>query len=300
MNNPAHPFVSVIIPVFHDWQNLQRCLDALRRQTYPPHLFEIIVVNNDPADHIPGEIAAYKNIVCAEELAPSSYAARNKGLSISKGEILAFTDADCLPSATWMEKGVDNLLRDPSIGLVAGKIDFIFSKSHPPTISECYSSIMMMRQDFFLTKLHFSSTANLFTFKHVIEKVGAFNAALKSAGDREWGERVFLNGYKQIYADSARVLHPACTFSQLHSRFRRLAGGKYFLFITSPHAYKKWLEKFPRIIALLFEEIATLYRADISKREKKRFQLIALHLLMKGVMLWEGLRLLLGAKPRRE
>ena len=65
-----------------------------------------------------------------------------------------------------------------------------------------------------LEKYQFAMTANLFTFKSVIDKIGNFDSSLKSGGDREWGQRVFAAGYKQVYAEDARVAHPA-----RHSRF---------------------------------------------------------------------------------
>lgn len=47
------PFVSVIIPTYHDWDRLKKCIEALKIQTYPSDLFEVIIVNNDPADKAP-------------------------------------------------------------------------------------------------------------------------------------------------------------------------------------------------------------------------------------------------------
>ena len=44
----ATPFVSVIIPTYHDWDRLKLCLKALEQQRYPTDRFEVLVVNNDP------------------------------------------------------------------------------------------------------------------------------------------------------------------------------------------------------------------------------------------------------------
>ncbi|QEC53356.1 glycosyltransferase [Anseongella ginsenosidimutans] len=41
-------FVSIITPVYNDWDRLAICLKALANQSYPAHLYEIIVVNNNP------------------------------------------------------------------------------------------------------------------------------------------------------------------------------------------------------------------------------------------------------------
>jgi cellulose synthase/poly-beta-1,6-N-acetylglucosamine synthase-like glycosyltransferase len=45
---------------------------------------------------------------------------------MARGEIVAFTDSDCIPATDWIEKGVDNLLRIPNCGLVAGEIAVFF------------------------------------------------------------------------------------------------------------------------------------------------------------------------------
>src|SRR5690554_6136694 len=91
------PFVSVIIPTYHDWERLRLCLDSLNRQTYPKERYEIIVVNNDPEDVVPANFVVPNNFTILEESKPGSYAARNRAIQAAKGEIYAFTDSDCQP-----------------------------------------------------------------------------------------------------------------------------------------------------------------------------------------------------------
>ncbi len=42
--------VSIIIPVYRDWNRLSKCLENLENQTYPQEKFEILIVNNDFSD----------------------------------------------------------------------------------------------------------------------------------------------------------------------------------------------------------------------------------------------------------
>jgi cellulose synthase/poly-beta-1,6-N-acetylglucosamine synthase-like glycosyltransferase len=51
------PRLSVIIPVYRDWDDLRRCLAALAQQTWPAGDFEILVVNND-TQPAPGDLVA--------------------------------------------------------------------------------------------------------------------------------------------------------------------------------------------------------------------------------------------------
>ncbi|HAA30818.1 MAG TPA: glycosyl transferase family 2, partial [Cyanobacteria bacterium UBA8553] len=81
MAHQSHPFVSVIVPVFNDAKRLKICLDALEHQTYPKHLYEVIVVDNgsDKNEDIEGVVAQFGQAIASYESIPGSYAARNKG-----------------------------------------------------------------------------------------------------------------------------------------------------------------------------------------------------------------------------
>ena len=126
------PFVSVIVPVYNQGAQLQRCLAALAAQTYERSRFEIIVVDNgsEDADAIAAAVAPYSNARLTLEATPGSYAARNHGLTLAQGDILAFTDADCLPATDWLAEGVRQLTQHPNCGQVIGEIELFFCRLH--------------------------------------------------------------------------------------------------------------------------------------------------------------------------
>ncbi|MDJ0588426.1 MAG: glycosyltransferase family 2 protein [Pleurocapsa sp. MO_226.B13] len=223
------PLVSVIIPVYNDGKRLRLCLQALKQQTYAQDRYEVIVIDNGSEAtekikdivHSEGAIALYEEI-------PGSYVARNKGLTVAKGEAIAFTDADCIPAPDWIAKGVAHLQRVPNCGFVGGEIEIFWRDRDRPSTVELYESILAFRQQDCIEKHHYSVTANLFTWKQVIERVGVFNSRLKSNGDIEWGNRVYAQGYRQIYAKDVLVKHPALySFQQLRKKVIRYAGGDY-------------------------------------------------------------------------
>src|SRR5690606_38366783 len=128
-------FVSIIIPTYHDWVRLQQCLSALNKQSYPKENFEIIIVNNDPLNNIPNNLELPSNCILILEEKPGSYAARNKGIKIAKGEIIGFTDSDCIPEIEWIKNAVEYLCFNPNCSRVAGKVN-LFYQSKIPTIAE--------------------------------------------------------------------------------------------------------------------------------------------------------------------
>lgn len=219
--------VSVIIPVYNDRERLRECLKTLEQQTYPSDSYEIIVVDNGSAESITDLIELFPHAVTVTEKQPGSYAARNRGLTLARGEILAFTDADCIPEVTWLEEGVRALVNDSQANLVGGKITLFFR--HPPHLTpvELYERLMAFPQKQHIKKHHFTPTANLFTYRALFEDLGYFDARLKSNGDRQWCQRAVQKGYQIKYAESAIVRHPArYTFEEIARRYIRMAGGR--------------------------------------------------------------------------
>jgi|TARA_B100001971_G_scaffold212256_1_gene241936 glycosyltransferase involved in cell wall biosynthesis len=72
-------------------------------QDFPKNEYEIIVADNGSTDNTLDIANKYINNYSIlvkyviESNVQSSYAARNKGINIAKGDILAFTDSDCIP-----------------------------------------------------------------------------------------------------------------------------------------------------------------------------------------------------------
>ncbi|MDJ0742883.1 MAG: glycosyltransferase [Xenococcaceae cyanobacterium MO_167.B27] len=221
-------FVSVIIPVFNDPERIQICLAALEKQTYPRNYYEVIVVDNGSDESLENLVKQFPQARLAYCLEPGSYAARNHGIFLAKGEILAFTDSDCVPAPDWLEKGVKWLSATVDCGLVAGKIEIFFQNSDRPNAVELYDSVSFFNQQQYVEEENYGATANVFAYKWVFERVGLFNAQLKSGGDKDWGQRVFAKGYTLTYAEEVRIAHPArYSFGQMYRKIARIRGVGY-------------------------------------------------------------------------
>jgi glycosyltransferase involved in cell wall biosynthesis len=220
------PFVSVIIPVLNDAEALQVCLQRLEEQTYPGDRFEVIVVDNGSDESIEPIVEGFAHARASHEPQRSSYAARNKGISLAEGEILAFLDSDCVPAQDWMERGVSHLLDAPNCGFVAGEVPVFARDPDVPTAVELFESVRAFRIEQYVRVAHFGGAGNLFVPRAVFGRVGPFRADLQSGGDFEWGQRVYAHGYTEVYADDVVVQHPARrTLQQLYRKMVRVAGG---------------------------------------------------------------------------
>ncbi|MEM6423936.1 MAG: glycosyltransferase family A protein, partial [Cyanobacteria bacterium P01_H01_bin.119] len=143
MADLSSPLVSVIIPVYNDAEHLALCLAALAQQTYKRSRTEIIVIDNGSDDPALTQtvVQPYDNVALAIEPTPGSYAARNRGLALAQGEVIAFTDADCIPDRNWLAEGVRLLAETPNCGLVGGNIKLFFQNPARPTMVELYESV---------------------------------------------------------------------------------------------------------------------------------------------------------------
>jgi cellulose synthase/poly-beta-1,6-N-acetylglucosamine synthase-like glycosyltransferase len=222
----APPSVTVIVPVYNDPDRLRLLLAALAAQTWPKSDLEVLVVDNGSKEDVQTPVREMgPPFVALHEPKPGSYAARNKALAQACGEFVAFTDADTIPAIDWVERGVGALRAHPEAGLVAGRIQ-VFAAGRRRTWVERFEMLYAFPQERFVKEQHFGATANVFTRRSVLDRVGLFNAELMSGGDREWGQRVHAAGLPVLYTPDVVVLHPARrTFREYGDKIRRVVGG---------------------------------------------------------------------------
>ena len=213
--------VSVIVPVRDGRATLPRLLDALALQSHPAD--EVIVVDNGSRDD--GPRLAREHRVGARVVAesrPGSYAARNAGIAVATGDVLAFTDADCTPHTRWLEDGLQALHSDTS--LAAGRVAAEVGAT--PSVWEKFDAGHHVDQRKYVEVLGFGATANLLVRKDVFTAVGPFDDGLKSGGDREFCLRATAAGFRLAYAPEAVVTHRSrSTLRETWLLHRRLGAG---------------------------------------------------------------------------
>ena len=227
------PTVSVIIPVFNDSKSLTASLEAIRCQTYPNSLMEVLVVDNGSTENIKEATNKFPEVKYLLEKEKGPAAARNKGVISSSGEVIAFIDSDCLPQSDWIQEGIKALETDEGCALAGGEIELYYKKKDSANIIELYDTVSYLTQKRYVEEFKFAATANLFAYRRIFDEAGLFLSGIfkGAAGeDTEWGRRVYDRGYKLIYAPGAKVLHPAeSSFGGLARKTIRLIQGNHTL-----------------------------------------------------------------------
>ncbi|HWC30099.1 MAG TPA: glycosyltransferase [Dehalococcoidia bacterium] len=295
------PFVSVIIPVYNDAERLALCLQALEEQSYPSDRYEVIAVDNGSVESIEPVVRGFPHAIASFEAAPGSYVARNRGLGLARGSVLAFTDSDCIPQRDWLLEGVLKLRETPGCGLVGGRIDISFADEREPTAVEFFDSLWGFPQEVYVLKDRCTVTANLIAYREAFERAGPFDRRLKSGGDREWCGRAVASGYEIAYADRSAVSHPARrTLDELSRKTRRVSGGRFDrLKHRSRHPIRDQAKEMLWELRPPFRAIGRIWSDARIRGTKARLSVLGVVMYVRYLTAWERLRLLCGAESRR-
>lgn len=212
---------SIIIPTYNDWHRLKKCLTALENQVLASDQYEVIVVNND-TEAIPDDFHIPEGMQLIQEPEPGSYIARNTGVAVAKGDILAFTDSDCIPATNWLTS-TKNYFQHTNCDLLGGKVE-IFKDEDGDRYGFLYERFTAFPQHLNVP-LGRGVTANLFVKKSVFNQLNGFDAKVKSGGDWDFTQRCTDAGFNMIYGEDVLVLHPARNLSTIFKKYYRVTCG---------------------------------------------------------------------------
>lgn len=118
----SNPKVSVIVPCHNAADYLKDALESLLSQQPPP--WEVIVVDDGSSDASAAIAESFGPPVhCHRQHNQGIAATRNKGLSLAKGELLAFLDADDLWPEGSLATRLQKLAEDPRLDGVFGQVE---------------------------------------------------------------------------------------------------------------------------------------------------------------------------------
>lgn len=197
--------VSVVIPAYNAEQTLDSCLRAFTRQTVPSDSFEVIVVDDGSTDRT-AEIAQQFPIryLHQENRGPAS--ARNNGAAASKGDILLFTDSDCIPASHWIEE-MTKPFRQKDVMAVKGAY-----RTRQKEIVARFAQIEFEERFSLLEKAGKTDMVDTYSAgyrRHIFQELNGFDTRFPVANneDTELSYRMAALQLKMVFTPRAIVYH---------------------------------------------------------------------------------------------
>jgi glycosyltransferase involved in cell wall biosynthesis len=198
------PRVSIIVPVYNGELTIGECIESILSLSYPAAQVELLIVDNASTDTTAAILARYADratILREETRGPA--AARNRGLRSATGEVIAFTDADCIVDAGWLAKIVAPL-DDPGVGIAGGSI--LATQPCNP-VEKFGERIHDHRMAIEFDSPPYAITMNWASRRQVIDEVGLFDEALLRCEDCDLAYRIVAAGYRIVHVPDAVVHH---------------------------------------------------------------------------------------------
>jgi GT2 family glycosyltransferase len=118
-------YVSVVVTTCRSPDRLERCLRSILACEYVA--FEVVVVENRPGSPVTRRMLSERfptesRVRYVEESRPGLSSARNAGLAVAGGDVVAFTDDDVVVDRAWIRRFADAFDQREDIGCVTGLI----------------------------------------------------------------------------------------------------------------------------------------------------------------------------------
>jgi glycosyltransferase involved in cell wall biosynthesis len=275
---------------------LDRCLASLDIGTRAPD--EVVVADNG-SEVLPEAICArYPFVRLIRETTPGPGPARNAGIALTSGDILAFIDADCVAAPGWLAAAEAEILM-PGTTVLGGDVRIHYANPARLTLLEAYESIYAYRMDRYIARDNFTGTGNLVMKRAVFEDVGPF-AGLSVAEDIDWGKRATAKGYRIRYVAGMRVYHPAREkFGELCTKWDRHTAHFFEGVRGNPRRMALWALKCCAMALSPLAELPQIATSDRVSGLRSRILalagLIRIRLYRARIMAW----LLFGGDPDR-
>lgn len=211
------PSVSIIIPTLNRLDSLKEGLLSLNKVDYPRKIFEVIVVANASPEKMIEMLKGIKkslnySFCYLKEKKAGPARARNLGIKKSKGEIIVFTDDDCMFEPGWLKKLIKPL-EDPAIGCCGGE-DRAYKKRNLFSICSDYAfssflgsgGIHGRPMPIKVGRFH-PMTCNMASKKEYLVRAGLFDVNLYEGDETDLIYRLEKLGLETVPVDNAFVWH---------------------------------------------------------------------------------------------
>ena len=213
--------LSVIICTHNRYATLEDAIDSVEVQDCSPEVFELIIIDNSTDKYAQKDFASSLDINCNHryltEVVPGLSRARNIGVKIARGRIVAFMDDDARASSSWISRIIEDF-NDPEIGIAGGPVRPIWPSSRPVWLHpwlEGYLTILdrgdkkrRLNHDEWL------AGTNVAFRRELLEKTGMFDESLGRVGalllsneEINVSNKIKELGFHSLYDPGVEVYH---------------------------------------------------------------------------------------------
>jgi len=214
--------ISIIIPAYNAEKPLPACLCSLLNQSINASGYEIIVVDDGSSDNTGMVVKGFKSVNLLRQKNQGPAAARNEGVKHAKGNIILFTDSDCVPNRDWIEQMILPFKRDNDIAGVKGTY-----RTKQRSLAARFVQIEYEDKYDLLRKskyIDFIDTYSAAFKRDVFRKFRGYDTEfpVACAEDVELSYRISKKGYKMVFNPKAVVYHthPNTIRSYLRKKYK--------------------------------------------------------------------------------
>ena len=201
---PRTPFVSVIVCSYNGGRTLAACLDSLGKLNYPD--YEVIVVDDGSTDDTAYIAAQFPHVRYIHQSNHGLSHARNTGAAAAKGEVLAYTDSDCMADVDWLYYLIGTLVSADYAGVGGPNVTPLAQN----WIQACVAAAPGGPSHVLLTDTiaeHIPG-CNMAFYRWAFESMGGFDPEYRKAGDDvDFCWRIQQAGWVIAFSPTAIVWH---------------------------------------------------------------------------------------------
>ena len=174
-----YPRVSVVVCSYNGAATLRECLDSLMRLDYPD--YEVILIDDGSTDDTRAIAKDYPQVFYHHQANHGLSVARNVGARLASGEIVAYTDSDCVADEHWLLYLVE-AMRDQNVEAIGGPN---VTPESDGWIAKCIAAVPGNPSHVMLDDQHAEHVpgCNLAVRRQTLLGMGGFDPQFRQAGD---------------------------------------------------------------------------------------------------------------------
>lgn len=208
--------LSIIIASYNRAESLRGFMEQLVHQVVPAGVeWEVLILDNNSTDGtraaigplLEGDPERFKYTL---ERRQGKSLSLNTGISEASGDVLVFTDDDCIPDPHWLATIAQEFASDPDLAVIGGRVELYDKQDRPVSIrTGTERTLISTTDDLFLRLIG----CNMAIHRKVFEVVSEFDpylgpgTKLPAMEDLDFLYRVFQKKLKIVYSPDVLVYH---------------------------------------------------------------------------------------------